>query len=88
MRTDDEYRANAAECQRLADLVLSDSEWRYWADMARYWLSLIKEERSRETFDSPDRRQPQPFGHWNWPTSLLPLMISPNGCRQHQTRMA
>jgi hypothetical protein len=42
MSKNDEYRANAAECQRIARTTRSESEKRTWLDMAESWLRLIK----------------------------------------------
>jgi len=42
MSKNDEYRANAAECPRIARTTRSESEKRTWLDMAESWLRLIK----------------------------------------------
>jgi len=38
----DEYRANAAECERMARFTRNESEKRTWQDMAEAWLRMIK----------------------------------------------
>jgi hypothetical protein len=38
----DEYRANAAECERMARFTRNESEKRTWLDMAESWLRKIK----------------------------------------------
>jgi hypothetical protein len=37
----DEYRANAAECRRMADSKESAREKHMWRDMSASWLSMI-----------------------------------------------
>jgi hypothetical protein len=44
MSKNDEYRANADQCQRIAEIARSNSEKRHWLDVARHWLSLISPE--------------------------------------------
>ena len=43
----DEYRANAAECQRMAGLTRNQAEQQTWLEMAASWLRMIK--RPRQT---------------------------------------
>ena len=38
----DEYRANAAECERMARFTRNESEKRTWQGMAEAWLRMIK----------------------------------------------
>ncbi|MGA8653081.1 MAG: hypothetical protein WB677_21155 [Xanthobacteraceae bacterium] len=38
----DEYRANAAECERMARSTRNESEKRMWREMAESWLRMIK----------------------------------------------
>jgi len=42
MSKNDEYRANAAECERMARFTRNESEKRTWQDMAESWLRLIQ----------------------------------------------
>jgi hypothetical protein len=42
MSKNDEYRANAAECERMARFTRNESEKRTWQDMAESWLRLIR----------------------------------------------
>ena len=42
MNKNDEYRANAAECERMARSTRSESEKRMWREMAKSWLRMIK----------------------------------------------
>jgi hypothetical protein len=41
MNKNDEYRANAAECERMARFTRNESEKRTWLEMAESWLRLI-----------------------------------------------
>jgi hypothetical protein len=40
MNKSDEYRANAAECERMAQVTHSDNEKRTWLEMAESWHRL------------------------------------------------
>jgi hypothetical protein len=53
----DEYRANAAECERIARYTRNESERRTWLEMADSWLRLIRPAPSgpADRFD-PDER--------------------------------
>jgi hypothetical protein len=42
MNKNDEYRANAAECERMAHFTRNGSEKRTWLEMAESWLRLIQ----------------------------------------------
>jgi hypothetical protein len=42
MRKADEYRANAAECQRKADATRNQDEKEAWLRVAQAWLRLIR----------------------------------------------
>jgi hypothetical protein len=42
MSKNDEYRANAAECERMARVTRNESEKRTWHEMAESWLRLIQ----------------------------------------------
>jgi hypothetical protein len=37
----DEYRANAAECRRMADATKNAREKQMWRDMSESWLGMI-----------------------------------------------
>ena len=41
MNKDNEYRENAAECERMARLTGDKTDKRTWLDMAQHWRSLI-----------------------------------------------
>jgi hypothetical protein len=41
-KSDDEYRAYAAECQRLADRTQNDDDKRTWLRLAEAWLRMIR----------------------------------------------
>ena len=41
MNKDNEYRENAAECERMARLTRDNTDKRTWLDMAQHWRSLI-----------------------------------------------
>ena len=41
MNKDNEYRENAAECERMARLTRDKADKRSWLDMAQHWRSLI-----------------------------------------------
>jgi hypothetical protein len=55
MNKNDEYRANAAECERIARYTRNESERRTWLDMADSWLRLI---RPANPADARDRLDP------------------------------
>ena len=50
----DEYRANAAECQRMARFTRNESEKRTWLEMAESWLRLIQPSQSSNLADRFD----------------------------------
>lgn len=56
---DDEYRANAEECQKMARLSTNPGEKATWLEMAADWLRMIpKVSRSAsETFDAAEAKQ-------------------------------
>ena len=58
MSKNDEYRANAAECQRIARFTRNESEKRTWLDMAESWLRLIKPAQSSDPADRFDPVEP------------------------------
>jgi hypothetical protein len=41
MNKDDEYRENAAECERMARITRDKTDKRTWLDMAQHWRGLI-----------------------------------------------
>jgi hypothetical protein len=41
-QSDDEYRANARECERMASIARNERDKQDWHDMAKDWLRLIK----------------------------------------------
>lgn len=55
----DEFRANAIECQRMADATTHAGDKRSWLQMAESWLRMIKPPRqtSGERFDAAERRE-------------------------------
>jgi hypothetical protein len=46
MSKHDEYRANAAECERMARVTRNEWEKRMWHEMAESWLRLLQTSRS------------------------------------------
>jgi hypothetical protein len=52
MTKNDEYLANAAECQRMARFTRNESEKRTWMDMAESWLRLIQPSQTSDRFDT------------------------------------
>jgi len=53
----DEYRANAAECQRMARLSRNAGEKATWLQMAQDWLRMIPQSRpsASDKFDAAAR---------------------------------
>jgi hypothetical protein len=43
MSKNDEYRANAAECERMAKVAHNEADKQSWLGMARHWFAMIKE---------------------------------------------
>jgi hypothetical protein len=65
MSKNDEYRANAAECQRMARFTRNESEKRTWLEMAESWLRLIQPSRSSDQtdrFDAIEQRGARELG--------------------------
>lgn len=58
MSKNDEYRANAAECQRIARYTRNESEKRTWLDMADSWLRLIRPAPASGPTDRLDPAEP------------------------------
>jgi hypothetical protein len=64
MSKNDEYRANAAECERMARTAPNESERRTWRQMAESWLrktaielsSSIGEENEQNAEGQPHKR--------------------------------
>jgi len=54
MNKNDEYRANATECQRMARFTRNESEKRTWLEMAESWLRLIQSSQSSDLADRFD----------------------------------
>jgi hypothetical protein len=42
MSKNDEYRANAAECERMAKVTHNKADKQSWLEMARHWSAMIK----------------------------------------------
>ena len=57
MSKSDEYRANAAECQRMARLATHPGERVTWLEMAADWLRMIPKvaPSASQTFDATER---------------------------------
>ena len=55
----DEYRANAAECQRMAGITKNPGEKATWLGMAEHWLRLIpkRSQTASEKFDAAEATQ-------------------------------
>jgi hypothetical protein len=54
MSKNDEYRANAAECQRMAEITKNPAEKQTWLEMAASWLRMVKQPRpsASDKFDA------------------------------------
>ena len=64
MNSSDEFRANAAECRRMADATKNAGDKRRWLQMAESWLRMIKpRQNAADRFDAAERsdgtRQPK-----------------------------
>jgi len=58
MNNSDEFRANAAECQRMADATKNAGDKRSWLQMAESWLRMIKpRQTAADRFDAAERAQ-------------------------------
>ena len=59
MNSNDEFRANAAECQRMADATKNPGDKRRWMKMAENWLRMVAPTRhnATERFDAAERAQ-------------------------------
>jgi hypothetical protein len=55
----DEYRANAAECQRMAGMTNNPAEKATWLGMAEHWLRMIPKQSKTpaEKFDAAEAKQ-------------------------------
>jgi hypothetical protein len=49
MEKSNEYRVNAAYCQRMADGVPREDEKHEWSTLAQYWLRLARPRHHSET---------------------------------------
>ena len=56
MTKNDEYRANAAECERMAKVTRNEADKQSWLGMANHWLAMIKD--ATGNTDSPSRTSP------------------------------
>ena len=54
----EEYRENAAECQRTAEQTKNVTEKAAWLDMAAYWMRMVQQAgpSQSETFDAHQHR--------------------------------
>lgn len=59
MNNNDEFRANAAECQRMADATQNPGDKKRWLRMAENWLRMITPPRKNasQRFDAVERSQ-------------------------------
>ena len=57
MDESDEYRAHAAECERMAQATIREDDKRQWLRLAQSWLGLIRtaERTPIEAFDAESR---------------------------------
>jgi hypothetical protein len=54
----DEFRANAEECQRMADATQNPGDKRRWLQMAESWLRMVKRTTNAgERFDAAERQR-------------------------------
>jgi len=54
-----EYRANAAECQRMAEISRNPAEKQMWLEMAASWLRMITQPSpsNSDRFDAAEKAQ-------------------------------
>ena len=54
----DEFRANATECQRMADATKNPGDKKRWLQMAESWLRMIKAPRptAGERYDAAEHK--------------------------------
>ena len=59
MSKNDEYRANAAECQRMAEKTKNPGEKQTWLEMAGSWLRMIRQPdpSASDSFDAAEKAQ-------------------------------
>ena len=59
MSKSDEYRANAAECQRMARIATNPGERVTWLEMAADWLRMVEkvDPSASEKFDAAEAKQ-------------------------------
>ena len=53
----DEYRANAAECQRMAKVARNERDRRTWLEMAQHWLCMIKPQQTAVDADGQPKSE-------------------------------
>lgn len=54
----DEFRANAAECERMAEATKNPADKKHWLKMAESWLRMIKpRQNATDRFDHAVRDQ-------------------------------
>ena len=60
----DEYRANAEECQRMADSSLNPQDRRQWLKLAESWLRMLRSARGAgsQSFDGAQKPAGMPDG--------------------------
>jgi hypothetical protein len=58
MNSNEEFRANAAECERMADATKNPGDKRRWMKMAENWLRMIAPARpnASDRFDAAERQ--------------------------------
>jgi hypothetical protein len=58
MSKSDEYRAHAAECQRMADNSRNSSDKQTWLELAESWLRMIRQRKltAGDRFESRERQ--------------------------------
>jgi hypothetical protein len=66
MSKNDEYRANAVECERMAKVARNETDKQSWLGMARHWLAMIGSRRitlpaCRERTDPKNLWEPTSF---------------------------
>ena len=52
----DEFRANASECQRMADGTKNSGDKKRWLQMAESWLRMIKKRETPAPRETPTER--------------------------------
>jgi hypothetical protein len=59
MSKDDEYRANAAECQRMSEITKNPADKQTWLEMAAGWMRMIRQPQpsASDKFDEAEKTQ-------------------------------